>query len=129
MNVETVSEWVRKAEGDYENARLLARQRKKILSDNLCWASEQCAEKYLKAFLTRHRIDFERRHDLVMLKTLCEGVDSDFRLLDNTIADLEPCSPAVRYPGTSVTETEARSAFDAMKTVRKFIRAKLGLKG
>ena len=40
MNEETVSEWIRKAEGDYENARLLARQRKKILSDNLCWASE-----------------------------------------------------------------------------------------
>jgi len=29
MNGETVSEWIRKAEGDYENARLLARQRKK----------------------------------------------------------------------------------------------------
>jgi HEPN domain-containing protein len=129
MNAETVSEWVRKAEGDYENARLLARQRKRILPDNLCWASEQCAEKYLKAFLTRHQVDFERRHDLVVLNTLCAGVDSDFRLLGNAIADLEPCSPAVRYPGTSVTEAEARSAFEAMKTVRKFARAKLGLKG
>ena len=33
MNEETVIEWIRKAEGDYENARLLARQRKKILPD------------------------------------------------------------------------------------------------
>lgn len=129
MNEETVGEWIRKAEGDYENARLLARQRKKILADNLCWASQQCAEKYLKAFLTHHRIDFERRHDLVMLNTLCMRVDSDFRLLANAIADLEPCSPAVRYPGTSVSESEARAAFAAMKIVRRFVRAKLGLKG
>jgi HEPN domain-containing protein len=129
MNAETVNEWIRKAEGDYENARLLARQRKRILADNLCWASEQCAEKYLKAFLTRYHIDFERRHDLVMLDALCAGVDPDFRLLGDAIANLEPCSPAVRYPGTSVSVIEARSAFNAMKTVRKFVRAKLGLKG
>jgi HEPN domain-containing protein len=127
MNAETVGEWVRKAEGDYENARILAQQRKKVLPDNLCWASEQCAEKYLKAFLVRHHIDFERRHDLVMLKELCMSMDPDFHLLEDAITNLEPCSPAVRYPGTSVTEAEARSAFEAMKTVRKFMRAKLGL--
>lgn len=128
MNVGTVAEWVRKAEGDYENARLLARQRKKLLPDNLCWASEQCAEKYFKAFLVRHRVDFERRHDLVTLNELCTHVDPDFHLLHDVISDLEPCTPAVRYPGTSVTAAEARSAFAATKVVRKFIRAKLGLK-
>jgi hypothetical protein len=79
--------------------------------------------------LTRYHIDFERRHDLVMLDALCAGVDPDFRLLGDAIANLEPCSPAVRYPGTSVSVIEARSAFNAMKTVRKFVRAKLGLKG
>jgi HEPN domain-containing protein len=128
MNAETVGEWIGKAEGDYENARILARQRKKFLPDNLCWASEQCAEKYLKAFLVRHHINFERRHDLVTLVELCSRADSDFHLLDDTIANLEPCSPAIRYPGTAVNETEARLAFEAMKTVRKFVRAKMGLR-
>ncbi|MDE3088742.1 MAG: HEPN domain-containing protein [Chloroflexota bacterium] len=118
---------MRKAEGDYENARLLARQRKRLLPDNLCWASEQSAEKYLKAFLVRYRVDFERRHDLVTLNELCAHVDPDFRLLEDAVSDLEPCSPAVRYPGTSVTAAEARSAFEAMKVMRKFVRAKLGL--
>ncbi len=127
MSAETVAEWVRKAEGDYENARLLARQRKNLLPDNLCWACEQSAEKYFKAFLVRHQVDFERRHDLVTLNELCTRVDSDFRLLDETISNLEPCTPAVRYPGTSVTALEARSAFEAMKVVRKFVRSKLGL--
>ncbi len=37
MSAETVLEWVHKAEGDYENARILARQRKKFLPDNICW--------------------------------------------------------------------------------------------
>jgi HEPN domain-containing protein len=128
MSVETVSEWVRKAEGDYETASLIARYRKKVLPDNLCWSCQQCAEKYLKAFLERHRIDFERRHDLVTLSELCSRVDSDFRLLDGALEDLEPCSPVIRYPGMSVTEAEARSAFEAMKVVRKSVRAKLGLK-
>ena len=128
MTAETASEWVRKAEGDYETARLLARQRKKLLPDNLCWSCQQCAEKYLKAFLVRHRLGFERRHDLITLSELCSRVDLDFRLLVDALEDLEPCSPAIRYPGTSVTETEARSAFEAMKLVRKFVRAKLGLR-
>lgn len=75
----------------------------------------------------RHQVDFERRHDLVTLNELCTRVDSDFRLLDETISNLEPCTPAVRYPGTSVTAREARSAFEAMKVVRKFVRSKLGL--
>ncbi len=126
MSAETVAEWVRKAEGDYENARLLARQRKNLLPDNLCWASEQSAEKYLKAFLVRHHVDFERRHDLVTLNELCMRVDSDFRLLEDALSNLEPCTPAVRYPGTSVTAQEARAAFEAMKVVRKFVRSKLG---
>jgi hypothetical protein len=73
-------------------------------------------------------VNFERRHDLVTLNELCLRQDPDFRMLENAITDLEPCSPAVRYPGTSATETEARTAFEAMKVVRKFVRAKLGLK-
>ncbi len=34
MNAETVLEWVKKAEGDYENAHILARQRKKVPSQS-----------------------------------------------------------------------------------------------
>lgn len=45
------TEWLRKAEADYQTARILLRQRKTLLPDNICWSCQQSAEKYLKACL------------------------------------------------------------------------------
>ncbi len=127
-NGKVVEEWSAKAEGDFKAAHILARQRKNFLPDNLCWACEQCAEKYLKAFLIRHRVKFERTHDLDKLYALCRKADSDFRLIAEVIKPLMICEPPIRYPGKSVTADDARAAFEAMKQIRKFLRAKLGLK-
>ncbi len=128
MSDQVVEEWIAKAEGDFEEARILARQRRTFLPDNLCWACQQCVEKYFKAFLVRHRVRFERSHDLGKLEELCLSVDNDFRFLGNTLKPLAECGPRVRYPGKSVTPEQARAAFEAMKQARKFLRAKLGLR-
>ena len=127
MSAETVLEWVHKAEGDYENARILARQRKKFLPDNICWSCQQCAEKYLKAFLTRHQVAFAFTHNLTGLLKLSSDVDPDFRLISHSLQYLNVFGPEIRYPGASATRSDAREALDAMKHVRKFVRAKLGL--
>ena len=42
-------EWVKKAEEDYLAALDLARRRKVLLHNSVCFHCEQCAEKYLKA--------------------------------------------------------------------------------
>ena len=86
------------------------------------------SQKYLKAFLTRHRVPFERIHKLDDLHALCLAVDSDFRLIKSILSKADICQPKIRYPGNSVTEVEAREAFAAAKQIRKFVRAKLGLR-
>jgi HEPN domain-containing protein len=64
-------DWLNKAEQDFQYARLGMRQRKQPLYDGVCFHAQQCAEKYLKAFLTRHHIEFRWVHDLDELLRLC----------------------------------------------------------
>lgn len=127
-NAPLVLEWVEKAEGDFVTAQLLARHKKDLKSDNLCWNCQQCVEKYLKAFFTRHRIPFGRIHELDELYASCLTVDADFRLIKSHLDKADVCKPNIRYPGNSVPEQDAREAFVAAKSIRKFVRAKLGLR-
>lgn len=128
MNDVSVTEWVAKAEMDYESALDLARRRAQPLPDKVAYDCAQCAEKYLKAFLIRHKHIFRRRHDLIELKNLCLDLDPDFRLIHESLATLNLWSSEIRYPGVSATVEEARDALNAIKQVRKFVRAKLALR-
>ena len=63
-------EWIAKAEGDSATA-----QREPGATDNpnydaVCFHAQQCAEKYLKAFLQEANVSFPRTHDLVDLLSL-----------------------------------------------------------
>ncbi|MBI4675820.1 MAG: HEPN domain-containing protein [Chloroflexi bacterium] len=126
-NAIVVLEWVEKAEGDFEGALMWSRRKKNLRPEKLCWDCQQTVEKYLKAFLTRHRVHFERIHELDKLFDLCVTVDPDFRLVKAAVDAADVCEPKIRYPGNSVTEAQARQAFAAAKEIRKFVRAKLGL--
>ncbi len=68
----TVAEWVEKAEGDYHSTVSLHRLRSNPEPDNVCFLSQQCAEKYLKAFLVDRGINPPHIHDLVGLLNQCE---------------------------------------------------------
>lgn len=127
-NAPLVLEWVELAEGDFLGAQMWSRKKKNFRPEKLCWDCEQCVEKYLKAYLTRHRVKFERTHNLEALHLLCLAADSDFRLIKTLLDKADICDPRIRYPGKSLSEEDAREAFIAAKAIRKFVRAKLGLK-
>jgi HEPN domain-containing protein len=122
-----VAGWLQKAEADFQSARILLRQRKTLLPDNICWSCQQSAEKYLKAYLVRYRLNYPRRHDLVQLRNLCANADPDFNLIASAVATLDQFGTDIRYPGVSATPQDARQAFGALKQLRVFVRAKLGL--
>jgi HEPN domain-containing protein len=128
MNGQVTAEWIRKAEMDYQGARDLYRRSKDPLPDLVCWHSQQCAEKYLKAFLTRHHIEFARTHNLTGLLGLCLVLDPDFRLISDPLQLLNPFGPEIRYPGASAMVQEAREAVAAMVQVRQFVRAKMAMR-
>ncbi len=60
-------EWVNKAEGDRSTARREMRVRKEPNFDAVCFHSQQCAEKYLKALLQERAAAIPRTHNLEAL--------------------------------------------------------------
>lgn len=60
---------------------------------------QHAVEKYLKALLVRHQIEFPRTHDIRKLLSWVAGIDSLLaEALDDTDA-LTPFGVAARYPG------------------------------
>lgn len=124
---ELTAEWVAKAEDDLSAAGLLLRGGEHPLPDASCFHSQQCAEKYLKAFLQEHQFRFERTHELITLLNLCLPIDGDFESLNKDLGELSDFAVAVRYPGLAATSEIAEQALSAATRVRAFVREKLGV--
>jgi len=61
------SEWIGKAEGDFATAKRELAATDNPNYDAVCFHAQQCAEKYLKAFLQEANITFPKTHDLANL--------------------------------------------------------------
>jgi HEPN domain-containing protein len=98
----------------------------------IAYHAQQCAEKYLKAFLVYHNVDFPYTHNISILLELC----GDYAEWPKKLQDAEELSRYVvttRYPGEDlvVTKEEAQEAIEIAQRVRKQIRTalkELGLK-
>lgn len=96
-----VSQWVAKANRDFDAAvRLLAERdaRFREIAGFLC---QQAAEKYLKAFLVRHEVEFPKTHDIGKLLNLVAAIDP---VRAESLRDAEYLTPfgvEARYPGDS----------------------------
>jgi HEPN domain-containing protein len=62
--------------------------------------AQQCAEKALKAYLTFHRVSFERRHDLNYLIDLCAPLDPGFEQFRAPADELTPYAVEFRHLDT-----------------------------
>ncbi|MBI4670272.1 MAG: HEPN domain-containing protein [Chloroflexi bacterium] len=113
---------------DWKGALDLAQRRKDPLPDKVVYDCAQCIEKYLKAFLVLHKKPFRFRHDLTDLRRRCQDVDDDFQLIEDDAILLNRWGSEIRYPGLSAAADDVKEAIAAMKRVRAFVRAKLGLR-
>src|SRR5437588_6502731 len=101
-------EWVAKAESDYDGACEALRSRKKSRRDRICFFSQQCIEKYLKARLTEAGLSFPRTHELSVLLQLCLPVEPLWSVFDRAMAATTQYAVLVRYPGNWATLAEAQ---------------------
>jgi HEPN domain-containing protein len=122
-----VRDWVAKAEADFAVVQALIRKRRPALPDAVCFHAQQCAEKYLKALLTRDRVAFPKTHDLLDLLKRAKLRDPALELLRPFLEYLEPYAVDLRYPGDFATRTEARRAVRAVSVVREACRSRLNL--
>ena len=113
-----VRDLVVKAEEDFAVVETLGRRRRSALQTAVCFHAQQCAEKYLKALLTRDQITFPKTHDLLDLLELARRSDPATELLRSYLEYLEPYAVNLRYPGECATRTEAQRSMRAITQVR-----------
>lgn len=123
---EFVRQWLSKAEEDLLAAKSLASYGDTLLS-TVCFHSQQAAEKYLKALLTQHQIEFPKTHDIAEILDLVSHAD---RVLSETLRDvvvLTTYGVDIRYPGDfpSVTASDAREALEMAEAVRQAVLGRL----
>ena len=123
-----VAEWAAKAEGDFLTAGRELRARKAPNYDAVCFHAQQCAEKYWKAVLQDEGERIPKIHFLLELPGMILKFDGSYEFLKADLQVLEDYSVRFRYPGHLAEKDEAKAAYTAVETVRKFVRQKLGPK-
>ncbi len=123
------AEWVEKAEGDFRSAERERHVRNRPNHDLVCFLSQQCAEKYLKARLIEAEIDFPKIHNLTALLRLVLPVEPALEALQEELTPLNHYAVEFRYPGDTATKDDAKAAFANCRVVRTEIRKVLGLEG
>ncbi|MDN5347181.1 MAG: hypothetical protein PWP65_745 [Clostridia bacterium] len=121
--------WLKYADDDLKAAEELI---KAELYNLACFHSHQAAEKYLKAFLVKHRINPPRIHKLPTLLSLCQQVVGELEELKQDALMLDMYYIPTRYPNAPVgslpeglpNEVDAKKAFDIAKQIRDFIKSR-----
>lgn len=117
-----VNEWLSKAEADLTAAEILAAAKTHDYF-TCAFHCQQAAEKFIKAFLVRHQIEFRKIHDLDQLLGLASQAEP---MLQERLAScgwLTPFGVEFRYPGDQpkVDRTTAQKAIAEAKRVRQVI--------
>lgn len=96
------------------------------VTDIICFHAQQASEKYLKAFLIFHQINFPYTHDIGKLINICMEKCPDFLSLKPAIM-LTDYAVEVRYPDDFYIPNldEAKDAYEVAKKVKTFVIEKL----
>ena len=94
-NKDVAQGWMKKAESDLENVFTMMESGKAL--DTACFHAQQGAEKYLKAFLCFHGVDYPKTHDIEELLDLCSTIDKRFSALVTETLFLTDYAVELRY--------------------------------
>ena len=120
-----VAEWVTKAEDDLNNAAHTLKLGRTCPTGTVCFHAQQCAEKYLKAYLASRAVSFPKTHEIEQLVMLMpDNVRPSLSLEEQALLTEYAVGP--RYPGwRDVPLSEARRAVTLARVVRKHVRSLL----
>ena len=121
-----VQQWLAKAEEDYGVAEHLVSENTPYLGV-VGFHAQQAAEKYLKALLVRHQIEFPKTHNLGELLELLQIKEPAISASLHSITALNPYGVNVRYPGDvpHLTPDEAKTAVSLATQVREAVLSAL----
>ncbi|MBU0630951.1 MAG: HEPN domain-containing protein [Candidatus Margulisbacteria bacterium] len=117
-----VKKWLLKAESDYLfSASILPDT---TFFSQLCFFFQQSAEKYLKAFIVKHDLNFKKIHDLIELLETCKKHDPTFSNILEETRILNTFYIDTRYPvhwPAEVSKEEALKALEAARKIKEFV--------
>ena len=117
-------EWIQMAESDYASARHF-HQGQKSMYDIICFLSQQCIEKYLKAWLQENNVPFTKTHDLERLLGLIVPSIPDWHVWQADFSVFSEDAIDFLYPGKYATAKDALQAIHTCTEVRQAIRSEL----
>jgi HEPN domain-containing protein len=121
-----IQQWLKKAESDLESAKTLLNTEMKDYF-TCAFHSQQAAEKFLKAYLVLHQIEFRKTHDLDQLLKLTDSVDLSLGYEISSCVWLTPYGVEFRYPGEypEVDHNTAKKACKESELVKQAIMKRL----
>ncbi|MHB8845912.1 MAG: HEPN domain-containing protein [Nitrospirota bacterium] len=126
---EVVGQWLARADEDLAFAEANLREGSTFYAQ-ICFHFHQAAEKYLKAFIVAHDLEFEKLHNLMHLLRLCAKQNPSLtRLLDHC-ETLNTAYIDTRYPvhwPTNYTKAKALRAEDSARAIATAIKAALNV--
>ncbi len=123
---ELVLQWLEKATADLDAAEQLRSQGGRF-REIIAFHCQQAAEKYLKALLVRHQIEFPKTHDIAKLLDRLATVDPSVAESLRDADVLTPFGVEVRYPSEApeVLAGGETLAIDVARQVRDAVMSSL----
>ncbi len=118
--------WLRKAENDLKTAKDEI-STEEPATDTVCFHAQQCAEKYLKAYLIFHQNPFGKTHSIARLVELCKAVQPGFEeIFDFGAGILTSYAVEARYDEEFFPpKDEAEEAVRTAEKVKDFVLDRL----
>jgi len=114
-----IEQWLAKADADLAAAKLFISEERSFYYI-VAFLTQQAAEKYIKAYLTWHEIDFPKTHDIDLLLDLAATKDLNLAESLRPAYILSDYAVDFRYPGDfpDPTKSEAQEAISLAEKVR-----------
>ncbi|MCD4813278.1 HEPN domain-containing protein [bacterium] len=118
-----VRQWKKKAEHDLKVAEHTLEIQRDCPTEIVCFHSQQCVEKYLKAYLISINKPFPKTHDIEQLLLLFPKQMS-FNISSEEKARLTEYATIARYPGDiePIDVAEAEKAVRLAKRIRRLVK-------
>ncbi|SHJ42791.1 HEPN domain-containing protein [Tangfeifania diversioriginum] len=120
-NNQIVAAWIEKGDHDLGSAKVIFQYIPEYF-DTVAFHCQQAVEKYLKALLIFHEIEFPRTHDLpFLLELLSRKMDVDSNQFDKAIV-LNGFAVEIRYPNLTIklSKEELHEAIEIAEYFRIF---------
>jgi HEPN domain-containing protein len=119
--------WLFRANEDVLVIENLFESEPEMFSSSICFHAQQAVEKFLKAFLVYHDIDFPKTHDLDYLLIECKKIND--QIFDIDLGSLTDFGVSIRYPDDFYIPDKEQTHFfrDISLKVKEIVEANIKL--